>query len=211
MKKIIIVGAGGFGRELLQWCKDINSKEPTWIIKGFIDDNPDSLVGIECDYDIIGSIADWQPKHDQVFAIGIAEPSEKKKVVELLVSRGAEFVPVIHPTASIGSFSSIGAGVVLYPSSRVTVNAYIGDYVVILDQTVVGHDATIGEYSTICGSCGINGQVSIGKEVFIGSHSTIVPKMRIGNKTYIGAGSVVVSNIKDGVKVFGVPARRILL
>ena len=24
MKKIIIIGAGGFGRELLQWIKDIN-------------------------------------------------------------------------------------------------------------------------------------------------------------------------------------------
>lgn len=211
MKKLIIIGAGGFGRELLQWCKDINRRIPTWIIKGFIDDNLHALSGYECDYTVIGSISEWIPADDEVFAIGIAAPETKRKVVEGLLSKGAVFTSVVHPTACVGDFSTIGNGVILYPSSRVTVNAYVGNYVVILDQTVIGHDASVGDYTTICGSSSINGHVSIGNEVFIGSHAAIVPEKRIGNNAYVGAGSVVVSNVKESVKVFGVPARRMML
>ena len=56
MKDLLIVGAGGLGRELLQWVKDVNSAEATWHIKGFLDDNPNRLDGIECDYEVVGSI-----------------------------------------------------------------------------------------------------------------------------------------------------------
>ena len=59
MKKIIIVGAGGFGRELLQWIKDINAQSKSggvWEIVGFIDDDLHALDGVEVDYPIVGSI-----------------------------------------------------------------------------------------------------------------------------------------------------------
>ena len=32
MKDILIIGAGGCGREVVQWIKDINSSKPTWNI-----------------------------------------------------------------------------------------------------------------------------------------------------------------------------------
>jgi len=59
MKEIIIVGASGFGRELLQWIKDINKIENRWIIKGFIDDNLSALDNYKCDYKVIGKVREW--------------------------------------------------------------------------------------------------------------------------------------------------------
>ncbi len=210
MKEIIIVGAGGFGRELLQWIKDINKVENKWIIKGFIDDNTSVLDNYECDYKVIGTIRDWEPNQGEVFACAIANPKIKEKIVTELKTKGANFEQIIHPRASIGEFNKIGEGVIMYPSARLTVNIKIGDFVSLLSSGV-GHDVTIGDYSTISSNCGINGHVQLGKRVFIGSNSVIIPSRKIRDDAYVGAGSVVVSNIKSGTKVMGNPAKRLSL
>mgnify|MGYP000912648587 CR=1 FL=1 len=210
MKEIIIVGAGGFGRELLQWIKDINEAEEKWIIKGFIDDDLSSLDNYDCDYKVIGRIKDWKPNENEVFACAIANPQTKEKVVNILKARGAEFTQVIHPRANIGEFNQIGEGVVIYPNAGLTVNSKVGDYVTLLSSRV-GHDVYIGNYSTISSNCGINGNVQIGQHVFIGSNVVIVPSRKIGNDAFIAAGSVVMSNIKQKIKVMGNPAKRFSL
>lgn len=211
MKQLIIVGASGFGRELLQWCKDILKIRNEWEIAGFIDDNQSALDGYECDYKVIGAINDWQPNDNQVFALAIAEPKLKKEIVSKLESRGAHFVPIIHPDARIGNFNVLGKGLVMYPNARITVNTKIGDYVTILDNTSIGHDAVIGNYTTISASCGINGHVQVGEGAYFGCNASTIPSIKIGDGCHIGIGSVVVNNIKSGMQVFGNPAKRIAL
>ena len=211
MKKLIIVGAGGFGRELLQWCKDIQKNKKEWEILGFIDDNSNALDQYECDYKIIGTISEWIPTDDQVFALAIAEPKLKERIVETMENKGARFVSIIHPDARIGDFNKIGKGAVLYPNARVTVNVTIGDYVTVLDNTSIGHDANIGDYTTISASCGINGHVQIGKLSYFGCNASTIPGIKIGEECHIGVGSIVVNNLKAGMHVFGNPAKRIAL
>jgi sugar O-acyltransferase (sialic acid O-acetyltransferase NeuD family) len=207
MKELIIVGAGGFGRELLQWVKDVNKIDTKWKIKGFIDDNLAALDNYECDYKIIGRIDDWQPSESETFACGIADPKDKEKAVNLLKTRGANFEQIVHPASNIGEFVQIGEGVIIYPKARLTVNIMIGDFVTLLSSGV-GHDVIIGNYSTISSNCGINGKVKIGRRVFIGSNAVIVPSRKIDDDAFVGAGSVVVSNIKKGTKVMGNPAKK---
>lgn len=209
MKELIIVGAGGFGRELLQWSKEINAIEQKWIIKGFIDDNESALDSYDCDYGIIGTIKDWQPSENEEFVIALGFPAVKKKVIESLVSRGANIVSLIHPDAHIGSFCKIGKGCIIYPETRITVNVSIGDYVTILSQNFIGHDASIGSYTTLFGGCAVNGHVSIGECTLLNNHTSTVPGIKIGSDVNIGAGSFVVSNVKDGRHMFGNPARKI--
>ncbi|MBQ4313167.1 MAG: acetyltransferase [Clostridia bacterium] len=207
MKDILIVGAGGFGREMLQFLKDINKTEKRWNIKGFLDDNLAALDGYECDHRVVGRISDWQPSENEEFVCAVAFPKIKEKVVSCLKGKGARFVSVIHPTAYIGDFNKIGEGLVMFPHSYISVNTKIGDFVTLL-YSHIGHDAEIGDYSTVCGQCGINGHVTIGKRVFVGSNVGTVPGVTIGDDTWIGAGSVVVSDIRPGVTVVGNPAKR---
>lgn len=209
MTKIIIVGAGGFGRELLQWIKDINIQNPdnAWSIKGFIDDNTKALDGLNFEYDIIGTIKDWKPSVDEVFACAIADPKTKEKVVKLLKSKGAIFEPIIHPTAIIGDNNKIGEGFVAYPFALVTTNATVGNFVTLLSSGV-GHDVVIEDYSTISSYCDLTGGVKLGKRVFLGSHATIIPGRKIGNDCFIAAGSVVMTNLKVNSKVIGNPATK---
>lgn len=207
LKDLIIVGAGGFGRELLQWVKDINKIENRWNILGFIDDTEDPLKDKACDYKVIGTIVDWEPKENQEFALAIADPNGKVIVANQLKEKGAKFATVIHPTASINEFAEMGEGLVVYPRATIGPNTQIGDFVTIL-SCGVGHDASIGSYSTICAFCDITGYVQIGEKVFVASSVSIIPKRKIGDGAYIGAGSVVIGNVRAGVHVFGNPAKK---
>jgi sugar O-acyltransferase (sialic acid O-acetyltransferase NeuD family) len=207
MKELIIVGAGGFGRELLQWIKDINIAKSKWKIRGFIDDNQNALDKYDCDYPVIGSIENWLPKETEIFACAICNPKIKELVVTNLKSKGAMFTDVIHPTAIIGDHNSIGEGLIMYPGAGITVNSKIGNFVTILTSGI-GHDVEICDYVSISSFCNIAGGVKIGKRVFIGGNTIIIPNRKIGDNAYIAAGSVVVTNIKQNIKVMGNPAKK---
>ena len=145
MDKIYIVGAGGFGRELLQWIKDINSVKPTWEIGGFLDNRLDALEGIECDYSVVGRNSDWTPKEGEVFAMAIATPKDKELRVKELKEKGAYFPPIIHPTATVTPFSHYGEGLIMFPYAKLSVNSTVGDFVTILPScTSIGNGAVIG-------------------------------------------------------------------
>lgn len=206
MKKIIIVGAGGFGRELLQWIKDINDKTPTWDILGFIDDNPNALDGYEIDYGVIGSIKDWMPKEDEEFALAFGSPELKRKIVSILKEKGAKFATVIHPTALLSEFAHYGEGFIMFPYSKLSCNSSVGDFVTLL-STPIGHDNEIGDYTVISGGCNIVRNVKIGKDVFVAAGVAIAQDVTIGDGAYLGLASVVIKDVNSGATVFGNPAR----
>lgn len=208
MKKLIIVGASGFGREVVQWVEDINAVKPEWAILGFLDDNPNALDGCSCDYQIIGAIKEWQPKEDEFFACAIAIPEVKYAVVTSLLERGAKFATLIHPTALVNKYAQIGEGVIITPRSSVTADTKIGNFVSVLGSGI-GHDASVGDYSTLSGRCSINGHVQVGKMVYIACGVSVAPSKKIGDGAYVGIGSVIISNVKSGTKVFGNPAKKV--
>ncbi len=208
MKELIIVGAGGMGREILQWVKDINKKEKTWEIKGFIDDNPEALTKYPCDLAVIGTINDWEPGDNEVFACAIGQPKMKQKIVEMLKIRGAKFTSIIHPLAYVGDENVIGEGLIAYPRACVTTNVTIGNFVALLSSSI-GHDAVVGDYSTISAYTDITGGCCLGERVFIGTHVSIIPERKIGDDAFLCAGSVIMSDVKPGAKMMGNPAKSI--
>ncbi len=206
MKKIYIIGAGGFGRELLWWIKDINSVKPTWEIGGFLDDNSHALDDYECDYSIVGSIRGWQPKEDEEFALALGSPALKKRIVSEMKEKGAKFATVIHPTALLSEFARYGEGFIMFPHSKLSVNSVVGDFVTLLSSPI-GHDTYIGDYSVISCNCNIIRNVTVGKEVFMAAGVCIAQDINIGDGAYLGLGSVVIQDVPKGATVFGNPAR----
>lgn len=208
MKTIYIIGAGGFGREVLQWIKDINKATPTWIIGGFLDDNLNALDKIPCDYKVVGKISDWQPKEDEEFVLAIANPAVKQKIAEDYKARGAYFPPIIHPTAVITDFTTYGEGVIMWPHAKLSVNSKCGDFVSII-STDVGHDIEIGSYCFIAANTSILRDIKIGDRVFIASNAVIANDITIGDDAYIGMGSIVMKDVPAGYKTFANPARNL--
>lgn len=208
MDKIYILGAGGFGRELLQWIKDVNAVKPTWEIGGFLDDNVHALDEYEHDTEIVGTIREWQPKDDEVFALAFGSPELKRKTVSIMKEKGARFATVIHPTALLSPFAKYGEGFIMFPYSKLSCNSMVGDFVTLL-ASPIGHDTVIGDYSVISGGCNVVRNVKIGKDVFLAAGVCIAQDITIGDGAYLGLGSVVLKDVPEGAKMFGNPARRI--
>lgn len=207
LKDIIIVGAGSFGREVLETLRQINRIEPTWTIKGFINDIPTALDGFACkeDYPIIGTIRDWQPKENETFAMGVASPDGKEKLATMLKSRGAVFATIISPMTFVSDYATIGEGCVITGLS-VGDHAHIGNFVTIAGS-MVGGECEIGDYTTSTGFSNLT-DAKIGKKVYVGSHAVILNHRKIGDEAFICAGSIVFNHVKAGTKVWGNPAKR---
>lgn len=209
-RNLIIVGASGFGRELVQYIEDINAsnKTPVWNMLGFIDDNLHALDGIGHGYLVIDTIANHIPKPDTFYVCAIAFPELKIKLVNLLKSKGARFATIIHPTARVSKYAILGEGCVVTPNSNINTEAHLGDFVSVL-ASGIGHDAYVGDYSTLSGHVWVNGHAIIGNNVYMGCGSMVAPSKKIGDNATVGIGSVVISNIKSGSKVFGNPAKKL--
>ncbi|MFA7116527.1 MAG: sugar O-acyltransferase [Bacteroidales bacterium] len=207
MNNLIIVGAGGFGREALYNVKRINKIEHKWNIKGFIDDNLNALDSIECDYDIIGTISDWVPHENEIFVMGVASPKIKEIIANKLKVKGAKFDTIIAPGVIISEHDIIGEGSVIGGQSIIGDCVRIGKFVHIANSTI-GQDSIIDDYSTTTAYVNI-ASAKIGKRVFIGSSSVVLHNIKVGDDAFICVGSIVVSNVKPDTKVMGNPARRI--
>lgn len=209
LPKLVIIGAGGFGREMLAWAEQSVEVGRDWEIRGFIDDNLDALSGKGTRAPVLGRIADYQPASDEVFVCAIGVPAIKRRVSETIASRGGRFARLTHRTAVIGHNVEVGEGVIFCPYSIASANNRLGRGVALNLHATVDHDATVGDWSQVNCHCDLTAAVEVGIEVFLGSRVSVIPNVRIGDRAYVGAGSVVLRDVPAGAKVVGSPARRI--
>ncbi len=211
MKKLVLFGAGGFGREVAGiLIRNINLKNPTYELLGFIDDGEQYHEGVMIDgYPWLGR-RDWIIAHkEDVFCTCTVGDAKAKAVIQReLTDQGVRFETIIAKTAYIASSAEIGPGCVLYGSATVSVNCRIGAGVLLNDSVCLGHDVVIGDYTSIMSGTGISGCCTIGSEVEIGGHAFIIPGKKVGDRAHIAAGSIVFSNVKAGTTVLGNPAKR---
>ena len=82
MKNIVIIGAGGVGREVSLIIEKINKLKATWNLIGFIDDNINSWNKVINGYPVIGGINCLEAlPSDTYVVIAIANYNVKKKIV----------------------------------------------------------------------------------------------------------------------------------
>ena len=207
MKRVIIVGAGGFGREVFNWAKDHPDCGNAWEIAGFLDDNPRALEGYNYEVSILDPATSHHPAADELFLCAIGTPTVKRMVCQRLLDRGGEFLTLVHPSVILGRNVQLGCGVVLCPGVVLTCDIRVGDFAMINCLSSAGHDACIGNWATISAHCDMTGQTELGEMAFMGSGARILPGKKVGPRALVGAGSVVLGNVASDSKVFGNPAR----
>ena len=210
IKKIAIIGAGGFGREVKMLIDQINEKKNEWELVGFFDDGIEKcqLVNeIQC-LGVVESLNDITYPLFVVLAIG--EPQTKKCVFEKITNKNISYATLIHPTAILGSDSVlIGEGTIITAGVIITVNISIGKHVILNLCSTVGHDTIIGDFSSFMPSVNISGEVVINAGVYIGTGAKIINQVEIGHNTIVGAGAVVSRSLPPNCTAVGIPAKPI--
>ena len=210
MENIVIVGAGGFGREVLWLLERINAEAPSWNIIGFVDDT--MAVGTMVDeHPVISDIltlAGSAQTTNVVVAVGAS--CGRKKVCEVLSKNiNMVFPNIVDPSVLMSERVTLGHGNIMCAASVLTVDIVFGDFNVISVDCTVGHDAVFESYVTLYPSVNISGNTVLESCVEIGTGSQIIQKKRIGHDVIVGAGAVVVKDLPKGCTAVGVPAKPI--
>lgn len=208
MKDIVIIGAGGFGREVAWLIEDINRKKRKWNIMGFIDED-ESIHGERLNgYEVLGGLDKLEEFEDVYLAIAIGNSKVREKIVRKIAKFNFKQATLIHPNVLMDKrTNTIGKGCIICASNIITVNVTIGNYVIINLDSTVGHDTVLKDFVTIYPSVNVSGCCIIGKCVELGTGTQIIQGKTIGDYSIIGAGSVVIKDIKEKRTAVGVPAK----
>lgn len=201
-EKILIVGAGGHTRSLINILNNISEN-----ILGIIDENyiPDHEEYIG-KYKVIGSLNKITSKIKLILSIG-----DNKKRQELYENRTNLIVEknLIHRSTTIEDNIELGKSNQIF--SQVVINSYckVGDNNIINTKSLIEHETIIGNHNHISVGSIICGRVIIGNQCFIGAGSVIIDGINICNDVIVGANSVVIKDIIEKGIYVGNPVRKI--
>ena len=209
MKNLIIIGAGGMGRTIYSNALESVGYGEKFVVKGFIDDNLQALDGFPNYPPVIGTIKGYEPQADDVFVSSIGGES-RKQCMEEIISRGGDFMELIHKTARIYTNAKLGKGNFVGAYSVIGNDAVVGDYNMIQSYTVIGHDAKIGSWNRIDTHVTCVGGIVIEDEVNIHTSAIISHNVKVESGAHVGALSFVIRKVKAGTTVMGNPAKKLM-
>lgn len=205
-RRIVIVGAGGFGREVLQWARDAWPDKAS-LIGGFLSDDSRRLDGFSSGVGILSAVSDYQPATGDYLLLGIGVPYSRRRVAEDLLARGARFLTLVHPYAAVSPTSSIGQGSTVCPFAVVSDSSSVGRFVLVNYHASLGHDASAADFCVLSPYAALGGGSHIDEEVFLGMHASVGPGVRVGPRSKLSANSCGLSNTPQDSIVYGVPGR----
>jgi sugar O-acyltransferase (sialic acid O-acetyltransferase NeuD family) len=209
-KDIVIIGAGGFGREVAWLIEKINTEVPVWTLLGFIDDNADNLCKTIVGYHILGTRSTYLPPPRTNVLCSVGRSTVRTSIIhefEAIGSNLSVYPTLIDPSAILADNTSIGVGSIICAGCIVSVNVTVGNHSHVNLGCTVGHDTVIKDFVTVYPGVHISGNVTINNGVEIGTGANILPGITIGENTVVGAGAVVVKDIGADITVVGNPAK----
>lgn len=210
-RRVVIVGAGGHGRDTLDVFQACNVAVPgSWDVLGFL-----SEVESEHGRDVAGVpvLGDWRWFGTQeratlpLVVCAVGDPTLRARLVARATELGLSFASVVHPAAVVPPRAIVGTGVLISAGVMITSSVRIGDHVILNLGCTVAHDAVLGEFVTLAPGVHISGHVQVGAGCDLGTGAVVLPKVEIGAGTIVGAGAVVIGDLPADVTAVGVPAR----
>jgi sugar O-acyltransferase (sialic acid O-acetyltransferase NeuD family) len=208
---LVIVGAGGHGRETLDVVEALQADGVDWQVLGFLDDadlEGERLARLERRGTTVIGPVDRIGELAARFVVAVGDAAVREKLARLAKQAGAVPAPaLVHPTVVVGGDVEIGEGTVVAAGSHITTNVRVGRHVQVNVGSIVSHDTLIADYATLSPGVRINGDVDVGRSAFLGTGAVVVRGHTVGAGAIVGAGAVVVRDVEPGITVAGVPAR----
>ena len=210
MKRIAIIGAAGFGREVKVLIDDINKAKPIYDLIGFFDDGIEKGTLVN-GLPVLGTIAAINKiDYNLKLALGVSAPAIKEKTIQIIENNYIDFPTLIHPSAIISNDEVfLGKGTIICAGNIITCNIIVKDFVTLNLSCTVGHDTIIKDFSSFMPAVNISGEVVIEKNVYVGTGAKIINQLSIGAHTIVGAGAVVSKVLPANCTAVGIPAKPI--
>lgn len=208
-KEVVIIGAGGFAREVLDVMEACNSVGDSYDILGYIVESQYAQRGTVINGKQVLGDFDWLAEHaQQVEAVcAVGQPELQLRLIRRAEEAGARFCNVIHPAAMLTRWVQMGTGVVVTAGCILTNNIRLGNHVQVNLDCTIGHDATLGDFATLAPGVHVSGKVTLSTGCYVGTGVNIIDKIHIGEWSIVGAGSTVIRDVPPNTTVVGVPAK----
>lgn len=203
MKNIVVIGAGDLGKEIVWLIEDINKRQPTYLILGFLDDDA-AKAGTEFNgYKVLGGteqLKELNSKMPLSAVVAIQDGSVRKKIVEEHPDFTA-WESIIHPTAVIASTTSVGKGSVFFPQVTVSVDSQLGSFGLYYIHSIICNDCQIGDFVSVMSGASISEHATIGDECFLAAGACVYPHRSLGKGSEVAVEATVEKDYDDGSKV----------
>lgn len=201
MKDLIIIGAGGYAKSVLDSVDYMNFR-----MVGFIDDYKEEKEHLG--YPIIGhSFEDIQNPAQYVYFVAIGNNSKRKQWYERLKENNLACINVIDRSAIVSKNASVGENCFIGKLSIVNSYASVGNNCVINTKSLLEHGVRVYDHANVSTNTALNGDVCVKEGGFVGSSSVINGQLTIGSWSMVGSGAVVIHDVPDGMTVVGIPAK----
>jgi sugar O-acyltransferase (sialic acid O-acetyltransferase NeuD family) len=210
--RLVIVGAGGLGREVAEAVKAVNRVQPTYELLGYVDDrHADRGSEIE-GVGVLGAIDEVVRLGDVQLVVCTGSQHDnfsRKRIVARLGLPPERYAVVVHPAASVAETCTLGPGTVVLAGNVFTAAVTLGSHVAVMPGCVLTHDDVIGDYVTIASGVLLGGDAVVEEGAFVGMGAMVREQRRVGAWALVGAGAQVTRDVAPGDVVVGSPARAI--
>jgi sugar O-acyltransferase (sialic acid O-acetyltransferase NeuD family) len=206
---VVILGAGGFAREVLDVFEAAGADGDAREVLGFVVEPRHAAPGTEVNgLPVLGGL-DWlEARRGAVECIcGVGAPDVRRRMVAEAAARGARFCSVVHPTAVRTRWLTLGEGSVITAGCLLTNQITIGAHVHVNLGCTVGHDARLEALATLAPGVHVSGNVTLGEGCYLGTGAVILQQRSVGAWATVGAGAVVTQDVPPDATVVGMPAR----
>ncbi len=211
-RQLVVVGAGGFGRETVEAVRALNAAGARWRIAGYLDDDPARRGTVIDGVPVVGGTEKLSDMPDASVVVCTGRPDNyvsRPRIVQKLRLPPERYATIIHPSASVSTTSQLGPGTVVLAQSVLTAAVTVGAHVAIMPHVVLTHDDAIGDFVTMASGVCLSSSVHVGRCAYLGAGALVREQRSIGSCSLVGIGAVVTRDIPADEVWVGIPARYI--
>ncbi len=208
---MIIVGAKGFAKEILQVISvDMGIEDDNIVFFDNVsNDLPEKIYNRFNILKNIDQVKDYvEVTGNKEFVLGIGNPKHRETLYDKFTNLGLKPITVIANSVEKGSFDVvIKEGVSIMSGTIITNSITIGRGCLINLNCTIGHDCEIEDFVEISPNVNVSGRCRIGRNSNIGTNAIIIPDVTIGKNVVVGAGTLVLKDVPDNATIVGVPGK----